>query len=151
MDLGSIFSRVVPTALGFVSGGPAGAVSAAVGVEQAKKREKLEGARQVMYQNDPGISQGFSGVQPSTTSAGAGSFFGNLGQQIGSFGQGVGQFIQDISPVTSLLGIGNQGRPMAPQAATTIIRQAPDETATSGEILGANLGMGANLIQAAGI
>ena len=150
MDLGSIFSRVVPTALGFVSGGPAGAVSAAVGVEQAKKREKLEGARQVMYQNDPGISQGFSGVQPSTTSAGAGSFFGNLGQQIGSFGQGVGQFIQDISPVTSLLGIGNQGRPMAPHDATTIIRQAPDETATSGEILGANLGMGANLIQAAG-
>jgi len=150
MGLGSIFSRVVPTALGFVSGGPAGAVTAAVGVEQAKKREKLEGARQVMYQNDPGISQGFSGVQPSTASAGSGSFLGNIGQQIGSFGQGVGQFIQDISPVTSLLGFGNQARPMAPQAATTIIRQAPDETATSGEILGANLGMGANLIQAAG-
>lgn len=150
MDLGSVFSRVIPTALGFVSGGPAGAVSAAVGVEQAKKREKLEGARQVMYQNDPGISQGFTGVQPSTASAGSGSFFGNLGQQIGSFGQGVGQFIQDISPVTSLLGLGNQVRPMAPQAATTIIRQAPDETSTSGEILGANLGMGANLIQAAG-
>jgi len=146
MGLGSIFSRVIPTALGFATGGPAGAITAAVGVEQAKKAEKLEGARQVMYQNDPGISQGFSGVGPSTSSAGSGSFFGNLGQSIGSFGQGVGQFFQDIAPATQFFGIGSPSRPMAPQAATTIIRQAPDETSTSGEILGANLGMGGALI-----
>jgi hypothetical protein len=150
MGLGSIFSRVVPAALGFASGGPAGAITAVVGTEQAKKREKLEGARQLMYQNDPGISQGFSGVQPSTASSGSGSFFGNLGQSIGSFGTGVGQFFQDIQPATQFFGLSGPKQRMAPQAATSIIRQAPDETSTSGEILGANLGLGSNILQAAG-
>ena len=41
------------------------------------------------------------------------------------------------------------GGGMAPGGAQTIIRQRPDETSTSGEILGANLGLGSNLIQAA--
>ena len=150
MGLGSIFSRVIPTALGFATGNIPGAITAAVGVEKAKKAEKLEGARQLMYQNDPGISQGFSGVAPSTASSGSGSFFGSLGPAIGQFGQGVGQFFQDIAPATQFFGLGSPVRKMAPQAATSIIRQAPDETSTSGEILGANLGMGANLIQAAG-
>ena len=40
MGLGSIFSRVVPTVLGALSGGPAGAITAAVGVEQAKKKRE---------------------------------------------------------------------------------------------------------------
>ena len=149
MGLGSIFSRVVPTVLGALSGGPAGAITAAVGVEQAKKREKLEGARQVMFQNDPGISQGFTGVSPTTASAGSGSFFGNIGQSIGNFGRDVGGFFQDIQPATQFFGLGNPAQRMRPQAATTIIRQAPDETSTSGEILGANLGMGGALIGAA--
>lgn len=99
-----------------------------------------------MYQNDPGLSQGFSGVSPSPTSTNFGSFFGDLGPSIGSFGRGVGQFFQDIAPVTTLFGLGGPSQKMAPQAATTVIRQAPDETATSGEILGANLGMGGALI-----
>ena len=149
MGLGSIFDRVVPTVMGYVTGGPMGAMSAAAGVEQAKKRQKKLERQEFMYQNDPGLNQGFSGVSPSTANAGSGSFFGNLGQSIGSFGQGVGQFFQDIQPAAQLFGLGSSNRQMAPQAATTIIRQAPDETSTSGEILGANLGMGANLVQAA--
>jgi len=149
MPFGSILSRAIPTALGFVSGGPAGAVTAAVGVEKQKKRQKIEGARQVMYQNDPGISAGFSGVQPRSASTGAGSFFGNLGQSIGSFGEGVGGFVQDIAPALNLFGIGNGLQRANEGTATTIINQRPDETAQSGEILGANLGLGSNLIQAA--
>lgn len=148
MPFGSILSRVVPTALGFVSGGPPGAVAAAVGVEQTKKRQKIEGARQVMYQNDPGISAGFSGVQPRSASAGAGSFFGNLGQSIGSFGEGVGGFVQDIAPALNLFGIGGGLQRANEGTATTIINQRPDETAQSGEILGANLGMAPALFQA---
>ena len=150
MSLGSILSRVVPTAIGFAQGGPAGAASAAVGVERQKKQQKKAETREFMYQGDPGLQQGFSGVQPSTATAGSGSFFGNLGQTIGGFGKDIGGFVQDISPALGLFGIGGNRQRMAPQAATTIIRQAPDETSTSGEILGANLGMGANLIQAAG-
>ena len=142
--------RVVPTAIGFATGGPLGAATAAVGTERQLKQKKVMERQEFMYQQDPGLSQGFSGVQPSTASAGSGSFFGNVGQSLGDFGRGVGQFFQDVAPLTDVLGIGGSNRRMAPQAATTIIRQAPDETATSGEILGANLGMGANLIQAAG-
>jgi len=147
MGLGSIFNRVIPTAIGFATGGPIGAAAAAVGTERALKDKKVMETREFMYNQDPGISQGFSGVQPSTASSGASSFFGNLGQTIGGFGQGVSQFFQDIAPATQLFGFNPPARSMAPQAATTLIRQAPDETSTSGEILGANLGMGSLLLQ----
>lgn len=150
MGLGSIFDRVVPAALGFVTGGPIGGVTAAVGVEQAKKTQKIEGARQVMYQNDPGISQGFSGVSPSTASSGAGSFFSNLGQTIGGFGQGVGQFVQDISPALGLFGYRTPQQRTNAGTAISVDVGRPEESAQSGEILGANLGLGSNLIQAAG-
>jgi len=140
--------RVVPTAIGFATGGPLGAATAAVGTERQLKQKKVMERQEFMYQQDPGLSQGFSGVQPSTASAGSGSFFGNVGQSLGDFGRGVGQFFQDVAPLTDVLGIGGSNRRMAPQAATTIIRQAPDETATSGEILGANLGMAPALFQA---
>ncbi len=74
------------------------------------------------------------------------SFFGDLGQTIGGFGQGVGQFFEDISPLTNLFGGGRTPQRTNSGTAATIIRQAPDESASSGEILGANLGLGANII-----
>ena len=40
MGLKSLVSRIVPTAVGFVTGGPVGAVTAAIGTESAKKEEK---------------------------------------------------------------------------------------------------------------
>ena len=40
MGLSSLVSRVVPTAIGFVTGGPVGAVTAAYATEQGKKQEK---------------------------------------------------------------------------------------------------------------
>ena len=76
------------------------------------------------------------------------SFFGNLGQTIGGFGRDVGGFFQDIAPALDLFGIGGGSQQTAPQAAKTIIRQRPDETSTSGELLGANLGMAPALFQA---
>lgn len=148
MGLGSIFDRVVPTVIGGLTAGPMGAVTAAVTVEQQKKAQKRM-EQQMAYQ-DP-YSGGF-GSMPSARSPATGSsmanFFGNLGQDIGSFGQGVSQFFQDVSPLTSLFGGGFGGRTQLPPAATTIIRQAPDETAQSGEILGANLGLAPALFQA---
>jgi len=101
-----------------------------------------------MYQQDPGLSQGFNGVGPSTASAGSGGFFSGLGQTIGGFGRDVGQFFQDIRPATDIFGISNPIQRTNAGAATTIIRQAPDETAMSGELLGANLGMAPALFQA---
>jgi len=77
------------------------------------------------------------------------SFLGNLGQTIGGFGRDVGQFFDDISPVTNLFGMGSPIQRTNSGTATTINRQRPDETASSGEILGANLGMAPALIQGA--
>jgi len=78
------------------------------------------------------------------------SFLGGLGQTIGGFGRDVGGFLQDIAPLTGLFGGGGGIQRTNAGTAATIINQRPDESSSSGEILGANLGMGANLIQAAG-
>jgi hypothetical protein len=86
--------------------------------------------------------------QAPATMGNSNSFFGNLGQTIGGFGRDVGGFFQDIQPLTSLFGGGNQLQRTNAGTAQTIIRQAPDESATSGEILGANLGMAPALFQA---
>jgi len=147
-SIGTVLDRVVPTAFAFATGGPAAAVTTAAGVERAKKNEKALERAQAMYQQDPGLSQGFSGIQPSTASAGSGSFFGNLGQSIGSFGRDVGGFVQDIAPALNLFGIG--GQPQRTNAGTAISVDVgrPEESASSGEILGASLGMAPALFQA---
>ena len=147
--IGTIVDRVVPTVIGYATGGPLGGVTAAVGVKQAKKNQKVIERANFMYQNDPGLSQGYSGISQQAGSGGSGSFFGNLGQSIGNIGTGVGNFFSDIQPALNLFGgssgIGrNQG-----YGATTIINQRPDETAMSGEILGANLGLAPALFQGA--
>ncbi len=105
---------------------------------------------QVMYTQDPGqqmMSQ--NSYQMNRAPVREASFLGDLGQSIGSFGRDVGQFFQDISPVTSLFGGGSNIQRTNSGTAATIIRQRPDETASSGEILGANLGMAPALFQGA--
>ncbi|MGI9555825.1 MAG: hypothetical protein ACR2M9_03110 [Cyanophyceae cyanobacterium] len=148
-SLGTVLDRVVPTALGFVTGGPVGAITSYAGVERAKANEKNLERAQFMYQQDPGLSQGFTGMAPSTASAGSGSFFGNLGQTIGGFGRDVGGFVSDIAPALNLFGIG--GQPQRTNAGTAISVDVgrPEESAMSGEILGANLGLAPALFQGA--
>ena len=147
--LHTVVERVVPTAVGFVTGGPAGAVTSLAGVEQAKRTEKAIERAEYMYQQDPGLSQGFSGYQPSMASAGSGSFFGNLGQSIGSFGRDVGGFVSDIAPALNLFGYGGQAQRTNAGTAMTVDVGRPQETAQSGEVLGANLGLAPMLFQGA--
>ena len=148
MSLGSILSRVVPTAIGFATGGPIGAVTAAAGVESAKRNEKIM-ERNMAYLGDPGLNpQDFTSTIPIRSTNRQASFFGNLGQTIGGFGRDVGGFVQDIAPALNLFGIGGQPQRTNSGTATTIINQRPDESASSGEILGANLGMGGALVSA---
>jgi len=146
--IGTVLERAVPTVIGFATGGPIGAATSLAGVERAKRTEKNIERANFMYQQDPGLSQGFTGVSPIAASSGSSSFFGNLGQTIGSFGRDVGGFVQDIAPALNLFGVGSGLQPANQGTATTIIRQRPDETASSGEILGANLGMAPALFQA---
>ena len=147
-SLGTVLDRVVPTAIGFATGGPLGATTAAAGVERAKRSQKNLERAEFMYQQDPGLSQGFSGTSPSTSSAGSGSFFGNLGQTIGGFGRDVGGFVQDIAPALNLFGVGGQVQRANAGTAISVDVGRPEETASSGEILGANLGMAPALFQA---
>ncbi len=147
-SIGTVLERVVPTAIGFATGGPIGAATSFAGVERAKRTEKNIERAEYMYQQDPGLSQGFSGVTSGRASSGSSSFFGNLGQTIGGFGRDVGGFVQDIAPALNLFGIG--GQPQRTNAGTAISVDVgrPEETAASGEILGANLGMAPALFQA---
>jgi len=147
--LGTVFDRVVPTAIGFASGGPAGAAKALVGVEMAKRSQKNMERAEFMFTQDPGqqLMASTNPVNPQTMRAEG--FFGNLGQTIGGFGRDVGGFIGDIAPALNLFGINNPLQRTNAGAARPIDLGRPQETASSGEILGANLGLGSNLIQAA--
>ena len=69
------------------------------------------------------------------------SFLSGLGQTLGGFGRDVGGFFQDISPLTNLFGLGAPTPSSSPGSARTIQRVGPEETATSGQISGANLGL----------
>ena len=103
-----------------------------------------------MAYNDPfsGGYGSFSSQTAMTPSPASQGFFGNLGQTIGSFGRDVGGFVQDIAPALNLFGIG--GQPQRTNAGTAISVDVgrPEESAMSGEILGANLGMAPALFQA---
>jgi len=148
-SIGTVLDRVVPTTLAFATGGPVAAISTAAGVERAKRNQKNIERAEFMYQQDPGLSQGLSGFQPSSASAGSGSFLGNLGQTIGGFGRDVGGFVADIAPALNLFGIGNQPQRTNAGTAISVDVGRPQETAMSGEILGANLGLAPMLFQGA--
>lgn len=146
--IGTVLERVVPTTLAFATGGPAAAVTTAAGIERAKKNEKkLERAQQMYYQ-DPGLSQGLTGADFPTPSVPSQSFLRGLGSSIGSFGRDVGGFIGDIAPALNLFGIGAQPQRTNAGTAISVDVGRPEETSMSGEILGANLGMGGLLLQA---
>ena len=114
---------------------------------QTSPFEKAE--PQAMFTQDPGQQMGFNNQsQFSGQPVREQSFLGGLGQSIGGFGRDVGGFFQDIAPLTSLFGGGTSMQRTNSGTAATIIRQRPDETSTSGEILGANLGMGGALVSA---
>ena len=146
-SISSVVSRVVPTVIGFATGGAGGAITAAAGVERAKKTQKQFERAEFMFQQDPGLSQGFSGISQNAGSAASPGFFSSGG----AFRTGLrdfGGFLGDFAPVAGAFGLGDRFSQFPASGATTIINQRPDETAMSGEILGANLGMAPALFQA---
>lgn len=147
--IGNLFETVAEPVVRVALGDPLGAAMS-VSKQGKPLTATLENSRGTnMYQQDPGISQGFSGVSPSTASAGSGSFFGGLGQAIGGFGRDVGGFVSDIAPALNLFGIGQPLQRANAGTAISVDVGRPQETASSGEILGANLGLAGNVLQAA--
>jgi len=102
-----------------------------------------------VFMQDPGLTAEMNQIRQQTTmQQRPQSFLGNLGQSIGNFGRDVGSFISDISPLTSLFGVGTPQSQGAQGPARTIQMRPPEETSSSGEILGANLGVVPGLISA---
>ncbi len=148
-SIGTVLERVVPTALGFATGSFAGAATSLAGVERAKTTKKNIERAEFMYNQDPGLSQGLVGIPQGRSTSGSGSFFGDLGQAIGTFGSDVGGFVKEISPALSLFGIGAQPQRTNAGTAISVDVGRPQESAQSGEILGANLGLAPALFQGA--
>ena len=147
-SLGTVLDRVVPTAAAFVMGGPAAAVQTAAGVEQAKRKQKAIERAEFMFQQDPGLSAGFTGISPVGSSGASPGFFAP-GGALRTGVRDLGGFLSDFAPVASVFGLGSRFQNVPPAGAQTINFQPPAETAMSGEIMGANLGLAAPAVQAA--
>lgn len=135
--------------VGFASN-PVGATVSMLGQEIASNRSsQAELENENMPYNDP-FSSGYGsfGSTPAVTPNNAGGFFGNLGQTIGGFGRDVSGFVQDIAPALDLFGIGGRTPSSSSGSARTVQVMGAEETADSGQLLGANLGMAPALFQA---
>jgi len=146
--VGNIFETVAEPVTRAALGDPLGAVMSVS--KQGKPATILErNEANMAFLGDPGLNpQDFTSTIPIRSTSQRAGFFGDLGSTIGNFGRDVGGFVSDIAPALNLFGFGGNAAGMQPQAAQTIIRQRPDESASSGEILGANLGMAPALFQA---
>jgi hypothetical protein len=147
--IGNALEFVAKPVIGFATGGVPGAVRGTASIQG--KGKVLERNENQMAYNDP-FSSGFGSFAPSgamTPSNASQGFFGNLGTTIGNFGRDVGGFVSDITPALNLFGVGNQMQRTNAGTAISVDVGRPEESAMSGEILGANLGLGSNLIQAA--
>ena len=149
------FDIAIKTAIGAVTGGPAGAFA---GFQSGTAKNRAENARErqenlikeqnAMLRNIPD-PQVFGSQPMQMQPVQPAGFFDSLGTGLGNLGTGLGGFLQAASPLTSLFGMNTGLQRSNAGTALTINNQRPQETAQSGEILGANLGLGSNLIQAA--
>jgi len=145
----TVLDRVVPTTVGFLTGGPLGGFTSLAGVERAKSQQKkLEGAN-LMYSGFDEGQMTSRAIGTQTGRVNDRGFFGDLGTTIGGLGRDIGGFIGDIAPALNLLGVGGGFDRTNSGTAITIDTGRPQETSQSGEILGANLGLAGNIIGAA--
>jgi hypothetical protein len=141
MGISSIVSRVIPTAIGFVTGGPIGAATAAMSTESAKRQERIV-KRQIaaenerLQQEEKKLAEIFGSGSLTSVQA---PMAGRTTQQAG-FGAGFGEFLGDVgrnivSPFASLAGqlspFFGRGEVQQP-AITTTRRMGAQESQISG-------------------
>jgi hypothetical protein len=156
MSIGSILSRVVPTAIGFATGGPAGAATALYGTETAKRQEARI-KRQVNRENErikqemeifntptsslSTIQRNLAATQPvvSTASSGGG-FLSTLRSGI----RDVSGIVSDVfaSGIPQFFGVNRPPSVIQQPAVTTTTKVGAQESQGSGSI---EAGMGAAL------
>lgn len=149
MSIGSIVSRVIPAAVGFVTGGPVGAFTATVATEQAKKEEKrakrlINERRQQQeqlvkeYNMSIGLDAfGGAGRPINVTPPPQPGFFerlGNIGSQVGST---LLTGLESAVPSVINRAIFGAPRPLSAQqgpALTTVTNVGAQESQGSGSI-----------------
>ena len=145
MGLGSIISRVVPTAIGYATGGPVGAVTAFQATERQKNQEKYLKSRAneiatERQKEEARLAEIFQGRNLQTIQP---NMRGQTTQQAG-FGASFGEFLGDVgrnilSPVSSLFGqiqpFLSRGASQQP-AVTTTANVGAQESQQSGTIQG---------------
>ena len=146
--LGGFLSGVMDVA-SFVSN-PVGFSMGKIGSELSQKSNTIEnsGDSSMLDYGPEGFNRGMSSSSRNLGGNDGGSFFGNIGSTIRDFGSDVGGFLSDIRPTAELFGINVPGGDRAPSGARTVITQRPDESSSSGEVLGANLSLAPTLFQA---
>lgn len=136
-------------ALSFASN-PFGFAAKAIGQEifdTVQEAGKNQGDSSMLDYGSEGFNRGLSS-NVSRAGTGGGFSLSGLASGIGEFASGISNVFTSADPLFNLFGAKNPIQRTNAGTASTIIRQAPDETASSGEILGANLGLAAPLMQA---
>lgn len=145
MGISSIISRAVPVALGFATGGPVGAATAAFTTE-AGKRSQAQDQRRInrinaqIIEEEKQMAEIFGTgnltsvqapmIRPTTQQAGFGAGFGEF---LGDVGRNiVSPFSTLFSQVAPFLGRGEQQQP----AISTVRRGGAQESQQSGTIQG---------------
>ena len=146
MSLSSIVSRVIPAAVGFVTGGPVGAFTATVATEQQKSAEKQIKQQQAALAQERNEqmaeifgSGNVSSIQAprigSTTTSNAG-MGGGFFDTVGGFFRDVGGLTRDVfsSGIPQLLGYARPQNVGQQPALTTVTNVGARESAGSGSI-----------------
>ena len=146
--IGNAIEFVAKPVIGFATGGVPGAVKSAASITgKGKVFERSEPQQMNPFEAQSRNMRIQNQFDPQTI-AGRPSFVTSLGQTIGNFGRDVGGFVSDIAPALSLFGVGNQPQRTNAGTAISVDVGRPQESASSGEILGANLGLAPALFQA---
>ena len=162
MSLKSLVSRAIPAAIGFVTGGPAGAVGAAISTEQTKKAQRQVNQkiaeenrrRQEFMETSFGRGSSISTINANlaattpvvSTASSGGGFLDTIRGGINE----VGGFVSDVfsSGIPQLFGVTRpSGIPQQP-AFTTTGAVGAQETQGSGSVTTAGAGFLTPAIQA---
>ena len=158
--LSNIAKVVVPTAIGFATGGPAAAFAAGVSASEAARAEKKFKAAQAAKETEMSSMADFSdfgggsrgavvvppyNVAPATQNAGGGFF-----SDVGSFFRSAGGVVRDAfsSGIPQLFGVGRPSGMSQQPAITTVTKVGAQESQGSGSIqagIGSGLGQLVNL------
>ena len=148
MSISSLVSRVIPAAVGFVTGGPVGAATAVVSTEQAKKQERqikqqinAENARRKQEMeffgntgsSIPTIQQNLARTTPILgTQSSGGGFFDTVRGGL----REVGGFVSDVfqSGIPQLLGYNRPAGVAQQPALTSVTNIGAQESQGSGSI-----------------